>query len=183
MRIPRSFNKLLEVSTAGIQNVSRPISRVLCSIETEWRPFICDICRHMPVATYPGTDADRARCDAACPPIWSCSRWGLPCRRRWPARCALTAPFHPYRYPQNRRRCRRRRRVQAVCFLWHFPWVHTPQALPGTLSCGARTFLRDARRNVTAAAAQPTHGGSVCFAAGRFNRQDRNGLAGTACCA
>ncbi len=31
------------------------------------------------------------------PPIWSCSRWGLPCRRLLPAaRCALTAPFHPY---------------------------------------------------------------------------------------
>jgi len=31
-------------------------------------------------------------------PIWSCSRWGLPCRRVLPpARCALTAPFHPYR--------------------------------------------------------------------------------------
>ena len=30
-------------------------------------------------------------------PMWSCSRWGLPCRRVLPpARCALTAPFHPY---------------------------------------------------------------------------------------
>ena len=30
-------------------------------------------------------------------PIWPCSSWGLP--RHWmlpPARCALTAPFHPY---------------------------------------------------------------------------------------
>jgi hypothetical protein len=35
----------------------------------------------------------------ACFPIWSCSRWGLPCRRMLPpARCALTAPFHPYRH-------------------------------------------------------------------------------------
>ena len=35
-----------------------------------------------------------------CFPIWSCSRWGLPCRRVLPpARCALTAPFHPYPYP------------------------------------------------------------------------------------
>jgi hypothetical protein len=33
-----------------------------------------------------------------CFPIWSCSRWGLPSRRMLPpARCALTAPFHPYR--------------------------------------------------------------------------------------
>ncbi len=33
----------------------------------------------------------------ACSPIWSCSGWGLPCRGVLPpARCALTAPFHPY---------------------------------------------------------------------------------------
>jgi len=30
-------------------------------------------------------------------PIWPCSGWGLPCRSVLPpARCALTAPFHPY---------------------------------------------------------------------------------------
>ena len=33
---------------------------------------------------------------AARSPIWSCSGWGLPCHRFSPARCALTAPFHPY---------------------------------------------------------------------------------------
>ncbi len=31
--------------------------------------------------------------------------------------------------------------VLAVYFLWHFPWAHAPQALPGTLPAGARTFL------------------------------------------
>ena len=36
-------------------------------------------------------------------PIWSCSEWGLPCRKLLPvARCALTAPFHPYLCPKNR---------------------------------------------------------------------------------
>ncbi len=31
-------------------------------------------------------------------PIWPCSERGLPCRELLPvARCALTAPFHPYR--------------------------------------------------------------------------------------
>jgi len=36
--------------------------------------------------------------EAASSPIWSCSRWGFPCRGVLPpARCALTAPFHPYR--------------------------------------------------------------------------------------
>ena len=29
----------------------------------------------------------------------------------------------------------------AVYFLWHFPWARAPQALPGALSEGARTFL------------------------------------------
>jgi len=33
-------------------------------------------------------------------PIWSCSGWGFPCRSVLPpARCALTAPFHPYQFP------------------------------------------------------------------------------------
>ena len=29
----------------------------------------------------------------------------------------------------------------AVYFLLHFPWARAPQALPGILPCGARTFL------------------------------------------
>ena len=38
---------------------------------------------------------------ARCSPIWSCSRWGFPCRGRLPvARCALTAPFHPCLSPK-----------------------------------------------------------------------------------
>ena len=45
-----------------------------------------------------------------------------------PARCALTAPFHPY--PQPSRSPTRR----AVCSLWHFPWGHPRRALPGTVS-------------------------------------------------
>ena len=51
-----------------------------------------------------------------------------------PARCALTAPFHPYlRHPCGRH-------VGGI-FLLHFPWARAPQALPGTVSEGARTFL------------------------------------------
>ena len=47
-------------------------------------------------------------------PIWSCSEWGLPCRGMLPpARCALTAPFHPYRPLLAKRK--------AVYFLLHFP--------------------------------------------------------------
>ena len=69
-------------------------------------------------------------------PIWSCSKWGLPCRSVLPlARCALTAPFHPYR-------------LNNVLFTLGgllsvalAVGVKAPQALPGTLPCGARTFL------------------------------------------
>ncbi len=72
----------------------------------------------------------RGRCALPYSPIWSCSGRGLPCRELLPvARCALTAPFHPYR-PRS-----------AVYFLWHFPWARTLQALPGASSEGARTFL------------------------------------------
>ena len=31
--------------------------------------------------------------------------------------------------------------ASAVCFLLHFPWARAPQALPGAIPCGARTFL------------------------------------------
>ncbi len=50
------------------------------------------------------------RCALPYSPIWSCSERGLPCRELLPvARCALTAPFHPYQASL------------AVYFLWHFP--------------------------------------------------------------
>ena len=41
------------------------------------------------------------------------------------------------------------RRPSAVCFLWHFPWAHAPQALPGTPPCGARTFLHAPKDTAT----------------------------------
>jgi hypothetical protein len=58
-------------------------------------------------------------------PIWSCSRWGLPCRRRRRRRGALLPhPFTLAGGPQPR---------PAVCFLWHCPWGHPRRALPGTV--------------------------------------------------
>ena len=44
------------------------------------------------------------------------------------------------------------RRPSAVCSLWHFPSARAARALPGTLPCGARTFLR---RRLTPAAGDP----------------------------
>ncbi len=78
-----------------------------------------------------------------------------------PARCALTAPFHPYPLllpapsgamdtaPSGELR----QDSVAVCFLWHWPWARAPQELPGTLPGGARTFLRIPQ---DAATVQPT---------------------------
>ncbi len=39
---------------------------------------------------------------------------------------------------------------EAVCFLLHWPSVHTAQALPGTLPSGARTFLNTKNDTATA---------------------------------
>jgi hypothetical protein len=80
----------------GKKGGSRPISRVL-----SWTTI--HLGRTSPCASsdLPGSPCEpqeRAR-RPACFPIWSCSRWGLPCRRMLPpARCALTAPFHPCRH-------------------------------------------------------------------------------------
>ena len=74
---------------------SRPVSRVLSRA-------IIHLGRASPRASsdLPGSLREqRVRASRpACFPIWPCSRWGLPCRRMLPpARCALTAPFHPCR--------------------------------------------------------------------------------------
>ena len=62
-------------------------------------------------------------------PIWPCSRWGLPCR------------------PVARLAVRSYRTISPLpaeaggIFLLHFPSARAAQALPGTVPCGARTFL------------------------------------------
>ena len=50
------------------------------------------------------------------------------------SRWALTPPFHHCLCPLAG--------SSAVCFLWHFLSDHSAWALPSTLLCGARTFLR-----------------------------------------
>ena len=47
-----------------------------------------------------------------------------------PARCALTAPFHPYPLPKR----------QAVCFLWRFPWGRPRRTLSGAVSVWSPDF-------------------------------------------
>ena len=55
------------------------------------------------------------------------------------ARCALTAPFHPYSPSLSPCELERWR---AVYFLCHFPSGCPARALPGALPCGVRTFLQ-----------------------------------------
>ena len=100
---------------------SRPVSRVLSRAAIH-------LGHTSPCASsdLPGSGAGHASRS----PIWSCSGWGLPCHRCHHRRGALL----PHLFTLTRM-------VRAVCFLWHFPWARAPQALPGTLPCGARTFL------------------------------------------
>ena len=72
----------------GKWKVRRPVSRVLSPCGG-W-PFLWDARCRAPRATDPGGDAETplpvARRAA---PIWSCSRWGLPCRFRYRSRGGL----------------------------------------------------------------------------------------------
>jgi len=76
-------------------------------------------------------------------PIWSCSGWGLPCPEALSPRAVGS---YPTVSPLPRTLAGR----SAVCFLLHFPSAHAAQALPGTLPCGARTFLAVSKHVATA---------------------------------
>ena len=65
-------------------------------------------------------------------PIWSCSRWGLPCRSVAGLAVRSYRTISPL--PASRR-------TAGGIFLLHFPSARAAQALPGTVPCGARTFL------------------------------------------
>ena len=61
---------------------------------------------------------------------WPCSDWGLPCRACYQTRGGLLP--HLFTLTLGYR---------AVCSLWPYPSPCGAQALPGSLPCGARTFL------------------------------------------
>jgi hypothetical protein len=77
---------------------SRPVSRVL-----SWTAIHLGCASPRTSSDLPGNSCGpHVAAGAARSPIWSCSGWGLPCRRVLPpARCALTAPFHPCRPASN----------------------------------------------------------------------------------
>jgi hypothetical protein len=78
---------------------SRPISRVLSRTTIHLGYASPRTSSDLPGSLHGPCVQHRVRdSKTACFPIWSCSRRGLPCHRVLPpARCALTAPFHPYR--------------------------------------------------------------------------------------
>ena len=130
---------------------SRPVSRVLSKAVIHLRRTSPRACSDLP-----GSGAGHAS-----PPVGGVLPYLVLLRVGFtlppvlpPARCALTAPFHPYPasvlamgVPLRGFMPRTSRGLEAVCFLWHFPWARAPQALPGTLPFGARTFLRPATRS------------------------------------
>ena len=135
----------------GKKSGSRPISRVLSRTAIHLGCASPHTSSGLPGSECGPHSVAKAR-DAL--PYLALLRVGFTLPPRLPgARCALTAPFHPY--PATRpaalppkigglRRSLAYRggaSGRAVCFLWHFPWTRVPQALPGTLPYGARTFL------------------------------------------
>ena len=61
-------------------------------------------------------------------PIWSCSRWGLPCRLRYRRRGALL----PLRFTLAGLARANPGLAVAVSSLWHCPWGRPRRVLPGT---------------------------------------------------
>jgi hypothetical protein len=74
-----------------------------------------------------------------------------------PARCALTAPFHPYRFAQDNSKGLPHA-VAAVCFLWHWPstglYARVPDVIRHTALRSSDFPLPDpcSRRNPAATA-------------------------------
>ncbi len=143
---------LTRVSPASVfplpagSDVRDPVSRVLYSTQ-EWND---DHFSGTPLARGLERPTRRALARAStCPPYLVFLRVGfaLPALSPGP-RCALTAPFHPYRAARG---------DLAVYFLWHFPWPHDRLPLTTTLARGARTFLPASRLPGRGTAVQTSH--------------------------
>jgi len=82
-----------------------------------------------------GAPSRHARAEARSSPIWSCSVWGLPCRRHCWRRGALL----PHLFTLTRDRSHRR---YVLCGTFRKrPLTAAPRTLSGTPLCGVRTFL------------------------------------------
>ncbi len=111
---------------AKAEGGSRPISRILSAPIARWGDHLSRA--GVTTGLQRPTWCSAGHLDA---PAWPCSGRGSPGRRRHHRRrCALTAPFHPYR---------RGLTASAVCFLLHVPRVATPGGYPA--SCPVESGL------------------------------------------
>ncbi len=114
-----------------------------------------------------------AMADEPAVPTWSCSRWGLPCRRRCRRRGALL----PHHFTLAAPRAPDGVRGLAVCFCGTFPRVAPAGRYPAPCFHGARTFLpspcgrKAAIRPSGRCDYSATEGGGVKFH--RMKRQQR----------
>ena len=112
------------------ESASRPVSRVLYGATHEAaRAMAIPLGRLSPAASsnQPGRRPGKrpGRVAAPCRPYSVLLPAGLAMPLPLPAaRCALTAPFHPYPTPRRK----------AVCFLWRFPWGCPRRTLSGAVS-------------------------------------------------
>ena len=134
------------VQRSARRSVSRVLSRP--GLASHWErgwPFIWDVRRRTPRATDPsggargppdGPSQSRSACRSylVLLPVGFALPPPLPA-----ARCALTAPFHPYRPCRPTKKGRRR--GSAVCFCGTFPRVAPAGRYPAPCLRGARTFL------------------------------------------
>lgn len=129
----------------GWKRWSRPVSRVLYVLRRDShssRPG---------VAAWLQQPTREQRGPRYRPPIWSCSEWGLPCRTTLtPYAVRSYRTLSPLPDPLAG--------PSAVCSLLHWPSAHAAQELPGTLPCGARTFLDALACDATV---RPTPPGSI----------------------
>jgi hypothetical protein len=104
-----------------------------------WRPFFLGVCYQTPPATNPD-DRPKKPCKVTLTrrpylvllPVGFALPLLLPV-----ARCALTAPFHPYSCCVCRSLT-----LRAVYFLWHCPWGRPRRQLTGTVFPWSPDFPR-----------------------------------------
>src|SRR3954453_16907598 len=110
--------------------------------------------RRPPLAAYPRLGG----AGRALPPICPCSGWGLPCHHcyQW------CGGLLPHRFTLTR--ISGEPSTRAVSFLWPYPSPCGAQALPGSLPCGARTFLEYLAAPATI---RPTSGLNIAGKEGR----------------
>jgi hypothetical protein len=132
---------------SGRRGGSRPVSRVLSRT-------VIHLGRMSPYSSsdLPGdTHGPRAAAPRPLVPLFGLAPGGV-----YPATGVATGAVRSYRtispLPPGHRQAGTP--GTAVSFLWHFPWARAPQALPGTLPDGARTFLP--ARRADGATVQPT---------------------------